>query len=49
MNKKMLPSKIYSDNDTKIKKKKITQSKKRNELRTPFWIPAPDREKLDNE
>lgn len=31
------------------KKKKITQSKKRNELRTPFWIPAPDREKLDNE
>lgn len=47
MKKKMLPSKIYSDNDTKKKKK--SHKVKRNELRTPFWIPAPDQERLNNE
>lgn len=35
---------------TMIQKKKEKSHKvKRNELRTPFWIPAPDQERLNNE
>lgn len=29
------------------KKKKKSHKVKRNELRTPFWIPAPDQERLN--